>query len=165
MDDKEQALRQFVEDIADVLDEYGFSHMAGRVIGSLLVCVPPQQSLDELADGLQASRGSISMATQLLVRLGVIEKVSIPGERRHFHRVRSDFWLDIVTQKQDQIDRHREAGEAGLRLLVDEPLESKKRLLEMLAFLDFATEETPGFVERWRERRETLVERRVETIA
>ena len=74
--------RQFIEDMGDLMDEHGMPHMAGRVIGALLVCDPPHRSLDELAEELQASKGAISMSTQLLIRLGVIEKISIPGERR-----------------------------------------------------------------------------------
>jgi len=165
MSTRDQAYRQFVEDVGDVMDEHGFPHMAGRVVGSLLVCIPPERALDELADDLQASKGSISMATQLLLRVGVIEKVSIPGERRHFYRIQPGFWLDTFARKDEELDRYRQVGEAGLRLLAEEPVESKGRLLEMLAFIDFVAQELPVFVERWRECRKSLLERRMESIA
>lgn len=49
--------------------------MVGRALGWLLVCEPPEQSAAELAETLQASKGSISTATRVLLRLGFIERV------------------------------------------------------------------------------------------
>ena len=152
-----EGYRQFIEDAGDMLDEHGLPHMAGRVIGDLLVCVPPYRSLDELAEELRASKGSISMATQLLLRLGLVEKLSIPGERRHFYQVRPAAWPSLFTRKPEHLDRHVRIAEQGLGLLEGQPIEAKGRLLEMLVFFDFVAEETPGFIARWTERRDALM--------
>ncbi|MFC2078025.1 GbsR/MarR family transcriptional regulator [Candidatus Bipolaricaulota bacterium] len=157
-----EAYRQFIEDAGDMIDEHGLPHMAGRVVGALLVCVPPHRSLDELADELQASKGSISMATQLLLRLGVIEKISFPGERRHYYRVRTDVWSILFAQKKEHLERDRRVAENGLRLLEGRSIEEKCRLLEMLVFLDFVAEESPGSAARWEKRRGDLMKKRME---
>ncbi len=154
--------RQFIEDAGDMIDEHGLPHMAGRVIGALLVCMPPHRSLDELAGELQASNGSMSMATQLLLRFGVIEKISIPGERRHYYRVRSDLWSILFAQREAHLERHRRVTETGLRLLEGRPVEEKRRLLDMLVFFDFVAEESPGFAARWERRRNDLMNKRME---
>jgi len=155
------AYRQFIEDTGDMIDEHGLPHMAGRVVGSLLVCVPPHRSLDELAGELQASKGSISMATQLLLRLGMIERISVPGERRHYYRLLPDVWSRLFAQRDDHMEQHRRIARQGLDLLRGEPAEAKARLLEMLVFFDFVVEELPGFTERWQTRRDALMTERM----
>ena len=162
MDETEQTHRQFIEDAGDMLEEHGLPHMAGRVIGSLLVCVPPYRALDELAEELAASKGAVSMATQLLLRLGVIERMSLPGERRHYYRVRHDVWSSLFTQGKEHWERHHRIAQAGLELLDGQPAETKMRLLELLVFLDFVAEEAPEFIERWKARRADLMEKRLQ---
>ncbi len=154
--------KRFIEQAADVMDEDGLPHMAGRVIGALLVCVPPYMSLAELAEDVQASKGAISMATQLLLRLGFIERISLPGERRHYYRLRPNFLEDMTLERSEHILRHRRLFEAGTQLLRDEPMEVKSRLIELQAYLDFFAEELPGLSERWRNRRDELIRRRME---
>lgn len=154
--------KRFIEQAADIMDEDGLPHMAGRVIGALLVCVPPHLSLDELAEKVQASKGAISMATQLLLRLGFIERISLPGERRHYYRLRSNFLEDVMLERTEHILRHRQLFEAGTQLLRDEPMEVKSRLIELQAYLDFFADELPGLSERWRNRRDALIRRRME---
>ena len=165
MSTNQQAYRQFIEDAGDMLNEHGMPHMAGRVIGSLLVCDPPYRSLDELADDLTASRGSISMATQLLLRIGVIEKVSLPGERRRYYQVRPEVWAAQFTQREEHIASHFRVLAGGLALLEGQPVETKRRLLELLTFFDFVTEEAPGFAERWEARKDELLKKRMEEYA
>jgi len=157
-----KAYEQFIEESADVLDEDGLPHMAGRVVGALLVCIPPYRSLDELAEDLRASRGAISMATRLLLRSGLIERISLPGERRHFYQVRSSVLEDVMSERMEHILRHRRLFETGMELLADEPPEVKSRLIEWQAYLDFIEEELPGLRERWKERRAELIRRRTE---
>jgi len=154
-----EVYKRFIEQSADLLDEDGLPHMAGRVIGALLVCVPPYRSLDELAEDVQASKGAISMATQLMLRLGFIERVSLPGERRHFYRLRSNFLEDVMSERTQHILRHRKLIEMGLELLCDEPVEVKSRLIELQAYLDFFADELPGLRQRWQTRRDELIRR------
>lgn len=162
MNASREEYRQFIEDAGDMMGEHGFPPMAGRVVGALLVCTPPHRSLDELAEELQASKGSISMATQLLLRLDVIEKISLPGERRHQYHVRPDVWSTVFSQREEHVGRHRRVAEGGLELLKGQPLDAKRRLLEILVFFDFVAEESPGFATRWEKRRDVLMQRRME---
>lgn len=162
MNANREAYRQFIEDAGDMMDEQGFPPMAGRVVGSLLVCTPPHRSLDELAEELQASKGSISMATQLLLRLDVIERISLPGERRHHYQMRQDVWSTLFSQREEHVNRRRHVAERGMDLLKGQPMDAKRRLLEMLVFFDFVAEESPGFAARWEKRKDVLMKRRME---
>ncbi len=53
------------------------TRMAGRMLGWLLICDPPHQSMNAIADVLQASKGSISTMTRLLIQLDLIERTGI----------------------------------------------------------------------------------------
>jgi len=152
MNGKMLARRQFVEDAGDLLEEHGLPHMAGRMLGALMVCVPPHMSMDELAKALQASKGSISSATKLLLRVGIIEKLSQPGQRKHYYRVRPNMWTHLM--KQDaHIAEHLDLVRSGLQAMEKAPEVAQTRLLEMKLFFEFMNEEMPGFLQRWEKKR------------
>ena len=104
--------------------------MVGRVWGWLLVCDPPEQSAAELAEFLQASKGSISTATRVLLRLGLIERVRARGERFDRFRVRPEAW-DETIWRQDQFTRPRRVFQLGLEALAGEPPARRARLEEV----------------------------------
>jgi DNA-binding transcriptional regulator GbsR (MarR family) len=164
---QEQSYRheQFIEDSGDMLDAHGLPHMAGRVIGALLICSPPHLSHDELAEQLQASRGSISMAVQMLVRAGIAERVSLPGHRRHYYRLRENLWNDLFLTRYEHIQKHIDLCEAGLALLEQEPAETKTRLIELLVFMEFLLEQLPEIAKRWQGRRPELMARRIKDLS
>ena len=156
--------KRFIEQSADLMEEHGLPHMAGRVVGALLVCMPPHMSHEELAESVQASKGAISMATQLLLRMEVVERISLPGERRHYYRLRPDFLEDVLQERTEHLLLHEQLFEAGTRLLRDEPIEANLRLTELQAYVDFFAEELPELNERWRNRREELIRRRMDAL-
>ena len=156
---------EFIEASGDMMSEHGMPQMAGRVIGALLVCVPPQLSLDELAEDLQASKGSISMATQFLLRMGFIERISLPGKRRRYYRVRGNFWEELLAVQTEHMLEHRKLFTQGLEILRDEPVEMKRRLVEFNAYMDFIMEEIPDLNQRWAKQRSPLIQQRMKELS
>ena len=127
----EAAIERFVEEIAVQFElEAGTPRMVGRVFGVLLVCDPPEQSAADLAETLQASKGSISTATRLLLRIGLIERVRLRGERFDRFSARPEAW-DEFLWRQDQFERPRRVFRLGLEALADEPAERRARLEEL----------------------------------
>ncbi len=165
MDSDNERLRQFIENSADLLEEHGFPRMACRVIGALIICTPPYLSHEELAEQLQASKGSISMSTQLLVRLNIVERISLPGHRRHYYRLRERLWNDLLSTRTEHIQQHLKLVDDGLALLKDEPIESKMRLIELQVFSDFVLEALPEMAERWERRRPELLKQRLTQLS
>jgi len=157
--------REFIENSADLMEEHGFPRMACRVIGALMICTPPYLSHEELAEQLQASKGSISMSTQLLVRLNIVERISLPGHRRHYYRLRERLWNDLLSTRTEHIQQHLKLVDDGLALLKDEPIESKMRLIELQVFSDFILEALPEMAERWKSRRPELLKKRLTELA
>jgi DNA-binding transcriptional regulator GbsR (MarR family) len=161
MDRLTEGRRQFIEDIGDLLNEHGLPRMAGRVVGALLICVPPYMALDELAAALQASKGAISMSTQLLLRLEIADRISLPGHRRHYVQIRPRLGESLFFDRDDQFERYVAVLRKGLEEMESEPIEAKRRLIGMLAFFDFIHGELPGLASRWAEQREELLQRRL----
>jgi hypothetical protein len=67
--------KHFVEDMSLYFEQMGLPRMAGRVLGVLLISDPPEQSLNDVAEVLQASKSSMSTTTRLLSEMGLIERV------------------------------------------------------------------------------------------
>jgi hypothetical protein len=124
-------LERFVEEVGVMFElEAGAPRMVGRVLGWLLVCDPPEQSAAELAEFLQASRGSISTATRVLLRMGLVERVRLRGERFDRFHAHPAAW-DEVLWREEQFSLPRRVMRLGLDALADEPAERRTRLEEV----------------------------------
>lgn len=53
----EQAKLEYIEEAGLLLERFGLPRMTGRVLGALLLAEPLEQTAEELAATLQASRG------------------------------------------------------------------------------------------------------------
>lgn len=73
---------------------FGFNDVMGRLYGTLLLS-PGPLSLDDLADQLQISKGSVSMNMRDLERWGMAKEVWMRGERKKYYQAESDFWQVI----------------------------------------------------------------------
>lgn len=141
--------RRYAEEVALHFEQGGLSRTAGRIFGWLLICDPPRQTMDDVADGLQVSKSSVSTATRLLIQVGLIQRLSLPGERRDYYRVAEGVWRTIMREREAQITSIRRLAEKGLELLADEPAERRKRLREMRDFYAFFEKELPALLDRW----------------
>lgn len=135
---------------------YGLPPMAGRLLGYLAVCDPPEQSIGELADALLASRSAIAGAVNALEVTHVIHRSRAAGER--MDRV----WIDMSAPQAKGMDiseyeELRDLAREGLQVVADAPVERQAVLREMEAFAEFLVERIPELEQEWHERREALV--------
>uniref|UniRef100_A0A832H6Q0 MarR family transcriptional regulator n=1 Tax=Oscillatoriales cyanobacterium SpSt-402 TaxID=2282168 RepID=A0A832H6Q0_9CYAN len=150
---QEAEQKQFVEEVGLLFETIGFPRMAGRVFGWLLISNPPHQSPGELADILQASKGSISTMPRLLEQIGLIERVSLPGQRRDYFRIKLNAWSEMSKRRLAQITAFRKLAERGLDLMKEQPPQLNDRLQEMRDIHAFFEAELPQMIERWHESR------------
>jgi len=155
MKNSEQAEEQrFVEEVGIVFEQTGLPRMAGRILGWLLISDPPHQSTDQLVEALMASKGSISTMTRLLIQIGLIERLSLPGVRHDYFRLRPDAWHHMIRRGLvDEIRMVRQLAERGLELLADKTPLTRKWLEEMRDVYTFLEWEFPALLERWEEER------------
>ena len=151
MEDRHQAKdRQFAEEVGIVFEQTGMPRMAGRILGWLLISDPPHQSTEQITKALMASKGSISTMTRLLIQIGLIERLSLPGVRRDYFRLRSDAWQHMIGRGlTEEIKMVRQLAERGLELLGDKTPVTKNWLEEMRDVYTFLEHEFPTLLERW----------------
>jgi len=135
--------------------QYGFPPMAGRLLGYLFVCDPPQQTIDELGEALLASRSAITGAVKLLESHGMARRARTAGER--MDRV----GLNPASRQPQNFDaglhkEHAALFREGLALLTDAPPERRGPLEEMVALAEFLAERLPRLVEKWHTHRDEL---------
>ena len=134
---------------------FAYPPMVGRVLGYLLVCEPPNQTIAELSEALLASRSAITGALNVLERIDAIRRSRTAGER--MDRVRIDF--SSAQARGFDITEYQELGDLareGLEVLGDAPPERRAELLELVAFADFLVEGTQTLRQEWEARRDAL---------
>lgn len=151
-DERQLEEKRFVEEVGIVFEQTGLPRMAGRILGWLIISDPPHQSTDQLTQALMASRGSISTMTRLLIQIGLIERLSLPGVRHDYFRLRSDASHCMIRRGlEDEIKMVRQLAERGLELLADKTPVTRKWLEEMRDVYAFLEREFPALLERWEE--------------
>ena len=78
-------VERFVERAGLLWENDGLPRIAGRIFGLMLVS-EDALSLDEIAETLGVSKASVSTDTRLLERMGFIERVSKPGDRKDYYQ-------------------------------------------------------------------------------
>jgi len=145
--------RHFVEDVGLFFEEMGFPRMAGRILGWLLICDPPEQSAGQLAGALQASKGSLSTMTRLLIQIGLVERVGVPGQRRDFFRIKQGAWPQLLRIQMQAMTGLHQVVERGLALLGDRDPVQRLRLQEAHDFYAFLERELPPLFQQWERER------------
>jgi len=147
-------IQKFVEDMGFSLEHLGLGRMAGRIFGWLLVCEPAEQSAEDLAAALSASKGSISTATRMLLQHQAIERAGRPGERRTYFRLGGMTALRALESDLMAIRGMRPLFDRALGLLRSKAQPQRKEIelyTQMLAFFD---RELPKLMERFRHEQE-----------
>jgi DNA-binding MarR family transcriptional regulator len=135
--------------------QYGMPPMVGRVIGWLMICDPPAQTVAQLAEALHASRSAIGTALTTLESMAFVQRSRAAGER-----------VDRISMNpaygEQALESPAEYGAQaallahGLEVLAGAPEARRARLLEMKALTDWLLERTPQLAAEWRERRDAL---------
>jgi len=134
---------------------FAFPPMAGRVLGYLLVCEPPAQTIAELSDALLASRSAVTGALDVLERIDTIQRSRAAGER--MDRVRVD--LSSAESRGFDVTEYQELGDLareGLEVLKDAPADRRESLMELEAFADWLVERMRTLQQEWKTHRDAL---------
>lgn len=141
--------KHFIEDVGLLFEESGHPRMAGRILGCLLISDPPYLSSTELAEILQASKGSLSTMTRFLLQMGLIERVGLPGRRRDYFQIKPGAWTQLVGHAVYEISALRKMTERGLELMEGQDSDLNRRLQEARDLFSYMEREYPLLIERW----------------
>jgi DNA-binding transcriptional regulator GbsR (MarR family) len=135
--------------IGEKAEKFGFSRIAGQLEGLLLFSRHPM-SLDEMAERLEVSKGSVSTNIRLLERWKVARKVYHKGARKNYYEIRGSIW-EIETEimstiVKDEIERVKSImsnSEKDLNKIKEKSKEAK----EEMAFLQQRFSEINEYIE------------------
>lgn len=145
MRDKEEAL---VERVGRHYEAEGLPRIAGRVFGFLLLQEEPC-SLDGLAGALAVSKTSVSTNARMLEQLGLIHRVTKPGDRKDYYEAAPnqartlEFRLEGLREMGSILDEVTEL------IRKDRP-QARQRVDEMRRFNDEGLSVLSDLLERWR---------------
>lgn len=136
-------LLHFAEETGLLWESMGAPRMSGRIVGWLLVCEPAAQTAGQIAEALSASKGSISTNSRALIRMGLIEKVAVPGERSTRLRIAPGAWRKSIAGKGTQLQIFMEHARRGLDTLGPTAPGRQSRLAEMYDIYQFFHDRYP----------------------
>jgi hypothetical protein len=159
--DDTPAERQFAEEFGVVGERVGMPRMTARLLGYMLICDPPAQSLADLERALGVSRASVSIATRLLQASGLIRRVARPGTRGYRFEVDPAFFAGQMDAA-NPFGLLRAVLQHGVELAGGEDDPRATRLREARDFYAFVEHAVPEAIERYRaerQRRKEAVDR------
>lgn len=107
-------------------DQDGVPLIAGRVLGWLMICDPPEQSAEQIAIAIGASRASLSTNLRLLSSVGFVRALTKPATRTVFYRVDDNAWEKVVQRQIASLTSLGEILQDGTRLAGSPPERSSR---------------------------------------
>lgn len=141
--------RRYVEEFGAALTGMGLPPAYAKVLGWLLICDPPGQSVSEIAQATGVSMGSVSTGARLLENAGLLRRVAMPGRRGRFYEMAPDSFLRVVEQG-SSFAQMRVLLDRGLAVLGDQPGGRTERLRQTRDFYAFIEEQLPALVRRFK---------------
>jgi DNA-binding transcriptional regulator GbsR (MarR family) len=138
-----------VEEVGLLYERLGQQRISGLVIGYLLICDPPHQSLAQLQMALGVSAGSVSTVVRKLEAYGFLERAAVPGSRRRHYRIAEGSWRRTAAARLHEIGNMRRIAERGISLIPSGSRRRGARLQEMKAFYAFLEREMSALFRRW----------------
>lgn len=127
---------EWVERVSMYLARDGVPPIAGRVLGWLMVCDPPEQSAGQISDAIGASRASLTSNLRLLTTMGFLVSRTRPGERTTYYRMADDAWAVVVRRQVDGIASFLDLSRDGIALVGpgnDDRVRQAQRTFEWMA--------------------------------
>lgn len=113
-------MEQFIEQAGRLWEDDGLPRIAGRIFALALVS-EDALSLDEIADTLSVSKASVSNDTRLLERLGFVERVSKPGDRKDYYQSSDRSFERAIAERVRRLGELQKLIENGKALAVNSP--------------------------------------------
>ncbi|WP_440073527.1 GbsR/MarR family transcriptional regulator [Streptosporangium sp. OZ121] len=114
--DREEVLG-WVERVAMFLTADGLPPVAGRVLGWLMICDPPEQSAGQISQAIGASRAALTTNMRVLLTMGFVSRRTRPGERTAYYRVEEGAWEKVVRRQIATLTAFREVAGDGMDLI------------------------------------------------
>lgn len=115
----------------------------GRVLAYMLLCEPTHQSADQIAQALQLSAGAVSNAVNGLVQVGLLRKVTFPGDRHYYYENNPDGWREASIRSLKSVAHAVTITKEGLKIS-----KNNQRLVAMHDMYKVLSTEVDAIVKR-----------------
>lgn len=151
MEDKKKL---FIEKIGVKTEKMGYSPVAGRIVGTLLLAEPPYMTFEELCESLSASKSTISTSLNFLMNneKGIIEYFTLPGDRKRYFKISYDNWLKHICSIPEDIRTGTQLLQEILSYRSENNLDPEftKGCEKILSFHLYLTEKISELAEEWK---------------
>jgi DNA-binding transcriptional regulator GbsR (MarR family) len=124
----------FVARMGQSTQQDGFTRIAGRLFGYLLLAEQPC-SIHELATALNVSKASVSTDARRWLEHGILERVPRGDDRRDYYKIAPDFFRKFMQYRLERWEHAHGAVAEALQRLEPSPL-----VAERLAYMDEASQ-------------------------
>ncbi|MCH8569668.1 MAG: MarR family transcriptional regulator [Balneolales bacterium] len=138
----------YIEESGLFFEKLGLTRMAGRALGYLMICDRDAVSFDEIREALDASKGSISGTAKMLVNTGLVDAVSLPGDRKTYYRVSRTRVGDMLRQRISMFEAYSELLLKG-KSLKSRTDETSEWLDETARFYSRVSAELHKLIDHW----------------
>jgi DNA-binding transcriptional regulator GbsR (MarR family) len=143
---------EFVEEMARTCEQaFGLPRMGGRIWGVLLLTEEEYLSSDQLMELVRASRGTVSTMVRLLERVGLIKRVMLRGDRRHFYSASGA--EAMMHAELASLRMFIQLMERGKSSLCARDRRASRRLEETQDLMTFFEKEYAALLNRWQQKK------------
>jgi DNA-binding transcriptional regulator GbsR (MarR family) len=141
-------LLRFIEKMGHYYEGMGIPKIGGRIMGLMLVQERPLSS-EDIAKILKVSRGSVSTNIRMLLVSGLVEKVSVAGDRKEFYEFSKNAWEKAVSFKLANLDPLKEIVTEGISI-VKKNKTQHKNLDDMISVINLEKKYAEMFLQEWK---------------
>ncbi|MEX0945661.1 MAG: helix-turn-helix domain-containing protein [Balneolaceae bacterium] len=149
----------YIEESGITFEQMGMTRMAGRLFGYLIVSDMDAVSFNDIKEALDASKGSISGTTKQLITMGLIEPITLPGDRKTYFRISKAQVGTILKERIYLFNKLSSLLDKGNSLKENKD-ETAEWLKEMSAFYSWIVGSFDEILNRWEAEKLEIIKRK-----
>jgi DNA-binding transcriptional regulator GbsR (MarR family) len=147
---KHQLEQEIIASYAEAYNNFGLSSLMGKIV-ALLIISPEPQSLDDISERLEMSKGPISQICRRLKERNLIEKAWVPGDRKDYYQPVNDIFKQAFRNQAEKMRRNIDVAEryweASQEVKGADYI--RERMAEMKDFYELLEEHNKAFIAEW----------------
>lgn len=148
---KEQV--QLLENLAVQIEKSGLQPATAKIMALLLVSDNPELTFDEIRETLGISKSAASTALNHLLTINKIEYKSKIGDRKRYFCSRLTSWQEDVRAQMEGVSSFSSVLKSILAQRPSKTADFNSSLKNLIAFMDFLSDELPALYEKFEKRR------------
>lgn len=141
---------EFIEKFGFFIEKSGsFPRIAGKIFAYLLICDPPEQTQQEIAETLNIAKGSASTMIKLLTKSEIVDEFTKSNFRSKFYRIREGGWERLFLTRLQRVAVVRNLLKEGKGLLNRKPQNLSKRINDLDKLYLFFEKELPNIISKY----------------